>query len=503
MAELPYDRLQRLTNFLLVLALVFFASTVAMAAYLYIQHGKLAGMQARLLSQLELQAELLSGSETDRAVYPHAVPDVSYVINPYLESVSWHAGPGGSYTVNTLGLRGPEPGPRAEGVTRIVLLGDSVLFGFKIDDQDTVAAQLNTLASEKFGAGRFEFITVALPGWNTRDQAAFLEHHLESLAPDVLVWSLLRNDIWDSAGPVPPGVLGRFAAPQKAGLAPFWGPNDTLRDLPMPAVQDRWKGNLELIDASSKRYGVPAVMLWWGSARAGSLFWQAHPRAFLDPLLSETGFSLPVVHLPRGLQRNTAQWCISDNDCHPTPWATERVAIGLLAQLAAQGILPMPEWTDAEASVVTAFAAAAADGASPADAERHRALRAESLPEAFSWEDGAPHPGVLFGVNGDRLQREGILYLRAPGSQAGQLRVQLSIGATESDAQRSARFTVKSDAGKVEETTLPVRGQTLDFSLPLPPGDAPVYEIGWLFNYAECESPSDCYAAQLNSIRFE
>ncbi len=503
MAELTYDRLQRLTSFLLVLVLTFFASTVAMAVYLYVQHSKLDGMRAGLLSQLELQAELLGGSESDRAVYPHAARNISYVINPYLDKVSWHAGPDGGYAVNSLGLRGPEPGPKAEGVTRVVLLGDSVLFGFKIADQHTVAAQLDKLASDKFGTDRFEFITVALPGWNTRDQAAFLEHHLESLAPDVLVWSLLRNDIWDSAGPVPPGVLGRFAGPQKTGAAPFWGPNDTLRDLQMPAVRARWQQNLQLIEASSERYQLPVVLLWWGSARAGSLFWRTHPRAFLDPLLSDTGFSLPVVHLPRELQRDTARWCINDNDCHPAPWATERVAIGLLAQLASQGIVPMPEWTAAEATVVAAFADAEADSASTADTEQHHTLRAEALPGEFRWEGGPPHAGILFGVTGNRLQQQGTLYLSTPRSQAGHLRVNLTPGSPGPDTQRTVRFIVKSRAGAVEESTLPVGSQPLSLRLPLPASDDPVYEIAWLFNYAECEGPSECYAARLDSIQFE
>ena len=92
--------------------------------------------------------------------------------------------------------RGPPP---EEGAARIVVLGDSVAFGYGLADDETYAHRLEdflagTLAS---GAPRPAVWTVACPGWNWRSSFRYLRNHLDRLDPDVVLYVAVDNDLDD------------------------------------------------------------------------------------------------------------------------------------------------------------------------------------------------------------------------------------------------------------------------------------------------------------------
>lgn len=111
----------------------------------------------------------------------------------------WYTAPGVKHsagftaTVNALGLRGPPPAaPKPAGVPRILVVGDSSLFGHGVADDETYPAQLeSTLA----GLGqRVEVINGGTPGYSTEQTRLFLAEDGWALQPDLLVIASLWSD---------------------------------------------------------------------------------------------------------------------------------------------------------------------------------------------------------------------------------------------------------------------------------------------------------------------
>ena len=101
-----------------------------------------------------------------------------------------------------LGLRSRPAGAIPEGAVRLVVLGDSVAFGYGLNDDQTLAQQLEDQLAAVRGAdlppvaGR----TVAMPGWNHRNSVHCLLDHLDELDPDLVVYLPVGNDLIDSDG---------------------------------------------------------------------------------------------------------------------------------------------------------------------------------------------------------------------------------------------------------------------------------------------------------------
>jgi hypothetical protein len=110
-----------------------------------------------------------------------------------------------------LGLRARPGPPPAEGAPRIVVLGDSVAFGFGLGDQETLAAQL-----ERQLGGRVACFTVAIPSWNARNAWRFLLDHLGTLRPDIVLYLPVENDLEDSYGVNEAGQRRAAADPASA-----------------------------------------------------------------------------------------------------------------------------------------------------------------------------------------------------------------------------------------------------------------------------------------------
>jgi lysophospholipase L1-like esterase len=111
------------------------------------------------------------------------------------------AGPGGGpfeYTFNggERILRGPEPpkGPKRQGITRIVVQGDSVTWGQGVRNWYDLYPErlLERLNAE---AERYEVVVFALPGREITSHVAGLQSYPDTLAPDVLVYQWYVNDI--------------------------------------------------------------------------------------------------------------------------------------------------------------------------------------------------------------------------------------------------------------------------------------------------------------------
>jgi hypothetical protein len=106
-----------------------------------------------------------------------------------------------SYQINSLGFREPEFAiAKPEGVTRIVLLGDSFVFGIGVNGDETLAAQLSREVARRHPALRDEVVNLGIPGDNIASHVRLYVDAVPRLAADVVVMYLtLPNDLghWD------------------------------------------------------------------------------------------------------------------------------------------------------------------------------------------------------------------------------------------------------------------------------------------------------------------
>lgn len=94
--------------------------------------------------------------------------------------------------VNSLGLRGPEIRPKGDW-KRVLLLGDSVAFGYDVVEKRALPARLQR---EVFERGMpVEIVGAAVPGWCARQHRLFLREHGAELTPDLIVATVVLNDI--------------------------------------------------------------------------------------------------------------------------------------------------------------------------------------------------------------------------------------------------------------------------------------------------------------------
>jgi lysophospholipase L1-like esterase len=103
--------------------------------------------------------------------------------------------------INALGLRGPEiaraPAP---GRTRILALGDSMTFGFYLEENETWPARLESLLR---AAGHpVEVVNGGVGGWTISSEALFLEERALALAPAHVLIGFCANDIADLDHPL-------------------------------------------------------------------------------------------------------------------------------------------------------------------------------------------------------------------------------------------------------------------------------------------------------------
>ncbi|MCA9320456.1 MAG: hypothetical protein KDB53_06965, partial [Planctomycetes bacterium] len=107
---------------------------------------------------------------------------------------------GADYETTALGLRrriGPEP---EAGAPSILVLGDSVAFGWGLADDQTLAQRLEAelaRATEE-GGPRPWVRTAATPGWTVANERQWLLDNWNDVEPDIVIQVVVGNDLDDS-----------------------------------------------------------------------------------------------------------------------------------------------------------------------------------------------------------------------------------------------------------------------------------------------------------------
>lgn len=170
----------------------------AAALSLLAAEGVVRGL--RLLDRVHpMPRELFTGSPA---------PDLPYRLRPGARLL-WGDVP---VRVNRLGLRGGEVGPAREGTHRILALGDSVVYGHRLREQDSFPV----LLAGELGA---EVLNGATPGYDTSAELAFLREVGLELEPDAVVLGVSLNDY----GPAPMRTARGFLVGNPAEVpGPAW-----------------------------------------------------------------------------------------------------------------------------------------------------------------------------------------------------------------------------------------------------------------------------------------
>lgn len=140
---------------------------------------------------------LVSREESEREGYrlrfkPNTRFELSYDSNP---TGYFNARNGLEYQTNRFGLRGPDvPIEKAPGVTRILLLGDSFVFGEGVRFEHTTGEQLSQLLNTRSGE-QYEVINAGCSSWNSEDEMNFLRREGLAFEPDIILVGYVLNDI--------------------------------------------------------------------------------------------------------------------------------------------------------------------------------------------------------------------------------------------------------------------------------------------------------------------
>ena len=481
----------RSANLLLAACAVFGVATVALATYLWRHERDIRERSAQLRQKAELQVRAMQYLPSDQCLYPHAKTAIGYVFNPFMTKGTLWAPKDRPYAINSWGLRGGEIGRKAAGRKRVVLLGDSWFFGWLIGDDDRLESHLRRVTK----SAPVEFVTVAVPGWNVRSEAAFLASHMRELDPDAVLWEICPNDTWQVGAVIPPGGLSWGFSPQNADLDgnAFTQINNPLPL--MPYVVDRHLENLARMDEVQARFGVPVL------AAPVDI-----PPSDWGFLTRKSGRSLPVRFVPRVFAGDRKGW-ISDVDSHPTAWMNERLAVGYATKLAAMGVVPAPDLDAGQQAIVREWESYNSQPPSEQEIESQIRSVMEQVPAGYATE--ADFARVAAGADpAGTMGRRGLVYVHASGAGSSPaVAIDVEVGAYAARYPRELTVSVRSFERVEATATKGFSGAAQRVALRVPAPAAasryPVYEVEWRFNYDECPQPTRCVAARLVSVHSE
>jgi lysophospholipase L1-like esterase len=282
-------------------------------------------------------------------------------------------------SINSLGFRGPAiRRDKAPGVVRILVVGDSVVFGLNVNDSETLPARLHRELQRRCNTP-IEVVNAGVSGSTITGQRELIRRALP-LQPDLVVLNFFPNDIGDLIGGnshwswmererardatvwgririhLRRAHVWRFLADAKQRIATRLRAATTLEnssDKTLEGVlRDRYLAGLRSLDEELRRKQIPLIFsslpdhpgretrlheerIQWFVGAAGSL-------------------NRPVVDLTPALRPPLPEYYLLPSDGHPSALAYERAAGHLAAAI--PSLPPLDRWCDAGATSLTAEA---------------------------------------------------------------------------------------------------------------------------------------------------
>lgn len=138
--------------------------------------------------------------------------DIATSSDPILGWTNAAGAPG----VNSLGLRGAEP-RSPKPARRIVVVGDSVAYGYGLEPGQSIPARLEAVLRER--GGDVEVLNGGVVAYSARQEGRWLEVHGEALDPDEVIVLYCLNDSTDLRGALPEDLVRKA---YKAGKKDDW-----------------------------------------------------------------------------------------------------------------------------------------------------------------------------------------------------------------------------------------------------------------------------------------
>ena len=178
---------------------------------------------------------------------------------------------------DSMRIRGDFP-PKRPGIFRIIALGDSLTYGYGIDEQDTYPKVLETLLNDTF---RVEVLNLGVSGAQSEDIYKILQRKLPELQPDLVIYGMCLNDFLPSGVgqydnnrayqvPLPykehfiqNTLTGKLLAQRYDALLMRWGLRvdffaDILRDF--DGFQTRFARDVKAMNAFALENGLPPIV---------------------------------------------------------------------------------------------------------------------------------------------------------------------------------------------------------------------------------------------------
>ncbi len=248
----------------------------------------------------------------------HADPDVGRINQPYLKDQYGISGM--VLSTNRFGIRERNYAlPKPAGLVRIVLLGDSMIFGTGVPAEDRVGVHLERWLAERSPDfdGQIECLHLAVPSWNIKAESSYLLRQMSDLQPDLVIHVSVPNDLHDCSGLRGFGVPAKFSPQQRhradsiisygwpgslgfsraSGLLP-WGID--------------WEGQIRFGDAAADILRLTRTLERFGAKYRLLLAWNRYlpvAKKLLVPRLDPA----QVVYLPTAFRRDPQYWVSEEN----------------------------------------------------------------------------------------------------------------------------------------------------------------------------------------------
>lgn len=244
--------------------------------------------------------------------------------------------------------------PKPAGRTRVVLLGDSLVFGLGIQAEDRVGVLLERHLRERTGVADadIEVLHIGIGSWNILAESAYLRRQMGLMLPDLVIHLTTSNDLDDLEGVRGFGTMSSFSPQRREradgrvfGHFPAWGLGGTSNHL-LTGVdwegRDRYRRSLEAIHrlkAATERAGAPYLM-WchWATVHP---FVREHMTDGLEPD--------EILYVSQAFALDEGYW-VGEGDPHWNPKGMVRMAKLLYGAIQERDLLPqlaLEPWEEA------------------------------------------------------------------------------------------------------------------------------------------------------------
>ncbi len=125
-------------------------------------------------------------------------PDLGYVLSKNFDGRHQHPNYDVTIHTNSDGFRGDEIAPKSANMFRILVLGDSIAWGYGVNAQDSFPERLENFLEQNTD-GNVQVINAAVPGYGTDQELALLKKKGLDYRPDlIIVGFFIENDFYDN-----------------------------------------------------------------------------------------------------------------------------------------------------------------------------------------------------------------------------------------------------------------------------------------------------------------